>query len=112
LWGIPVSTTHTITGAIMGVGATDRLSSVRWGVAKRSIWGGVLTIPRPALRPSLLQDPRAHQGDRAPPVAEEQGLPQHLLLVCGANAGDGTLPVLPPRHPGRRSLHHPGRRPH
>ena len=43
--GIPVSTTHTITGAIMGVGATQRLSAVRWGVATRIIWAWVLTIP-------------------------------------------------------------------
>ncbi len=45
LWGIPVSTTHTITGAIMGVGATRRLSAVKWGVAGRIVWAWVLTIP-------------------------------------------------------------------
>ncbi len=45
VWGIPVSTTHTITGAIMGVGATRRLSAVRWGVATRIIWSWILTIP-------------------------------------------------------------------
>jgi inorganic phosphate transporter, PiT family len=49
LWGIPVSTTHTITGAIMGVGATHRLSSVRWGVANRIIWAWILTIPASGL---------------------------------------------------------------
>jgi len=43
--GIPVSTTHTITGSIMGVGATQRLSAVRWGVAGRIVWAWVLTIP-------------------------------------------------------------------
>jgi PiT family inorganic phosphate transporter len=43
--GIPVSTTHTITGAIVGVGATRRLSAVRWGVARRIVWAWVLTIP-------------------------------------------------------------------
>jgi PiT family inorganic phosphate transporter len=43
--GIPVSTTHTITGAIMGVGATQRLSAVRWGVATRIVWAWGLTIP-------------------------------------------------------------------
>src|SRR5262245_40029886 len=43
--GIPVSTTHTITGSIMGVGATRRLSAVRWGVAGRIVWAWVLTIP-------------------------------------------------------------------
>jgi PiT family inorganic phosphate transporter len=45
LAGIPVSTTHTITGAIMGVGATKRLTAVRWGVAGTIIWAWVLTIP-------------------------------------------------------------------
>jgi PiT family inorganic phosphate transporter len=43
--GIPVSTTHTITGAIMGVGAARRLSAVRWGLAGRIIWAWILTIP-------------------------------------------------------------------
>jgi PiT family inorganic phosphate transporter len=43
--GIPVSTTHTITGAIVGVGTTHRLSAVRWGVARRIVWAWVLTIP-------------------------------------------------------------------
>jgi len=43
--GIPVSTTHTITGSIVGVGATRRLSAVRWGVAGRIVWAWVLTIP-------------------------------------------------------------------
>jgi PiT family inorganic phosphate transporter len=43
--GIPVSTTHTITGAIVGVGATRRLSAVRWGVAGSIVWAWVLTIP-------------------------------------------------------------------
>jgi PiT family inorganic phosphate transporter len=44
-FGIPVSTTHTITGAIMGVGSLRRLSAVRWGVAGRIIWAWVLTVP-------------------------------------------------------------------
>lgn len=43
--GIPVSTTHTITGAIVGVGSTRRLSAVRWGVAGRVVWAWILTIP-------------------------------------------------------------------
>ena len=43
--GVPVSTTHTITGAIMGVGSVRRLSAVRWGVARRIIWAWILTIP-------------------------------------------------------------------
>ena len=48
LAGIPVSTTHTITGAIVGVGTTNRLSAVRWGVATRIVWAWVLTIPASA----------------------------------------------------------------
>jgi PiT family inorganic phosphate transporter len=47
-FGIPVSTTHTITGSIMGVGATQRLSAVRWGIAKRIVWAWVITIPAAA----------------------------------------------------------------
>jgi PiT family inorganic phosphate transporter len=47
--GIPVSTTHTITGAIIGVGATKRLSAVRWGVARQIVWAWVLTIPAAAI---------------------------------------------------------------
>jgi len=43
--GIPVSTTHTITGAIVGVGTTQRLGAVRWGIAGRVVWAWVLTIP-------------------------------------------------------------------
>lgn len=49
LAGIPVSTTHTITGAIVGVGAVHRLSAVRWGIAGRIVWAWVLTIPAAAL---------------------------------------------------------------
>jgi len=47
--GIPVSTTHTITGAIVGVGTTRRLSAVRWGVTIGVVWAWVLTIPGSAL---------------------------------------------------------------
>jgi len=48
-FGIPVSTTHTITGAISGVGATQRVSSVRWGLAGRIVWAWILTIPLSAI---------------------------------------------------------------
>jgi PiT family inorganic phosphate transporter len=51
--GIPVSTTHTISGAIMGVGATRRLSAVRWGVARRIVWAWLLTIPASAAAAAL-----------------------------------------------------------
>ncbi|MGE0360616.1 MAG: anion permease [Vicinamibacterales bacterium] len=47
--GVPVSTTHTITGAIVGVGATRRLSAVRWGIAGQIVWAWILTIPASAL---------------------------------------------------------------
>jgi PiT family inorganic phosphate transporter len=49
LAGIPVSTTHTITGAIVGVGSTHRFSAVRWGVATRIVWAWIFTIPASAL---------------------------------------------------------------
>ena len=47
-FGIPVSTTHAITGSIVGVGATRRLSAVRWGVAGKIVWAWLLTIPMAA----------------------------------------------------------------
>ncbi len=46
--GVPVSTTHTITGAIVGVGAANRISAVRWGIARRIVWAWLLTIPMSA----------------------------------------------------------------
>jgi inorganic phosphate transporter, PiT family len=49
VFGIPVSTTHTITGAIVGVGASRRLTAVRWGITRRIIWAWVLTMPGAAL---------------------------------------------------------------
>ena len=52
-FGIPVSTTHAITGAIVGVGATRRLSAVRWGIAGRIIWAWLLTIPAAATMAAL-----------------------------------------------------------
>ena len=52
-FGIPVSTTHTITGAIVGVGAVRRLSAVRWGVAGRIVWAWILTIPASAIIAAL-----------------------------------------------------------
>jgi PiT family inorganic phosphate transporter len=54
LAGIPVSTTHTITGAIVGVGATRRMSAVKWGVAGRIVWAWVLTIPLSAAMAALV----------------------------------------------------------
>ena len=48
-WGIPVSTTHVISASIMGVGATKRLSAVKWGVVGRMVWAWVLTIPVTAI---------------------------------------------------------------
>jgi PiT family inorganic phosphate transporter len=48
-FGIPVSTTHTITGAIVGVGSTGRLSGIKWGVARRIVWAWLFTIPAAGL---------------------------------------------------------------
>jgi PiT family inorganic phosphate transporter len=53
-FGIPVSTTHAITGAIVGVGATRRLSAVRWGIAGRIVWAWILTIPMAASMGGLM----------------------------------------------------------
>jgi PiT family inorganic phosphate transporter len=55
LLGAPVSTTHTITGAIIGVGSTTSFSSVRWGVAGRIVWAWILTIPAAGLMAALFQ---------------------------------------------------------
>jgi PiT family inorganic phosphate transporter len=52
-FGIPVSTTHTITGAIVGVGTTQRVSAVRWGIAGRIVWAWILTIPMSAAMAGL-----------------------------------------------------------
>jgi PiT family inorganic phosphate transporter len=54
LLGIPVSTTHTITGAIVGVGSMNRMSAVRWGIAGRIVWAWVLTIPISAICGALI----------------------------------------------------------
>jgi PiT family inorganic phosphate transporter len=51
--GVPVSTTHTITGSIIGVGATTRFSAIRWGVAYRIVWAWILTIPGSAMVSAL-----------------------------------------------------------
>ena len=56
-FGIPVSTTHTITGAIVGVGSARRLSAVRWGIAARVVWAWVFTIPASALVAALVYLP-------------------------------------------------------
>jgi PiT family inorganic phosphate transporter len=53
-WGIPVSTTHTITGSIVGVGAARRTSAVRWGVAGNIVIAWVLTLPATALIAGLV----------------------------------------------------------
>ena len=77
LTGTPVSTTHTITGAIVGVGATRRLSAVKWGVAGRIVWAWVLTIPAAGFMAALLLD---RPGDTAPLL-----VPGFELGVCKAN---------------------------
>ncbi len=54
IWKVPVSTTHTITGSIMGVGAVKRLSAVRWGVTINLLWAWILTIPVSAVLAALM----------------------------------------------------------
>jgi len=55
-YGIPVSTTHAITGSIVGVGSTHRLSAVRWGVARKIVWAWVITIPASAAIAGLVYE--------------------------------------------------------
>jgi phosphate/sulfate permease len=52
-WGLPVSTTQVVSGAVMGAGATHRFSAVRWGVARRIVWAWVFTIPASATLAAL-----------------------------------------------------------
>jgi PiT family inorganic phosphate transporter len=52
-WGLPVSTTHVVSGSVMGAGATRRLSAVRWGVARSIVWAWILTIPASAALAAL-----------------------------------------------------------
>jgi inorganic phosphate transporter, PiT family len=52
--GIPASTTHAISGAIMGVGAVRRMSAVRWGVGRRIVWAWIITIPAGAAVSSII----------------------------------------------------------
>jgi PiT family inorganic phosphate transporter len=52
-WGLPVSTTHVVSGSVMGAGATRRLSAVRWGLARRIVWAWVFTIPASAILAAL-----------------------------------------------------------
>ncbi|MCA9469666.1 MAG: inorganic phosphate transporter, partial [Nitrospira sp.] len=52
--GLPVSTTHTITSSVMGVGAVNRLSAVRWGVTRRIVYAWIFTLPGAALLAMLL----------------------------------------------------------
>jgi inorganic phosphate transporter, PiT family len=54
-YGIPVSTTHTITGSIVGVGATQRFSAVRWGLARKIVWAWLVTIPAAGLMAALAE---------------------------------------------------------
>jgi PiT family inorganic phosphate transporter len=52
-WGLPVSTTQVVSGAVMGAGATRRFSAVRWGVARRIVWAWIFTIPASAALAAL-----------------------------------------------------------
>lgn len=70
LAGIPVSTTHTITGAIVGVGASRRISAVRWGVAGSIVWAWVLTIPAAALMSALTYSVAALVWPRLPAIGQ------------------------------------------
>src|SRR5688500_3719707 len=103
--GIPVSTTHTITGAIVGVGASRRLSAVRWGDAGRVVWAWILTIPR-ALVPASVGLARYR-----PPPADVRGAPLWLSGPCPVLAALTALDQWSKGRPSSRSLrasHRPG----
>ena len=89
--GVPVSTTHAITGAIVGVGATRRLSAVRWGVAGQIVWAWVLTIPAAftiaALTYSLLRAGRRAVASRQIDNSRRARLTnRHVIVNCYAGS--------------------------
>ena len=91
VFGIPVSTTHTITGAIVGVGASRRLTAVRWGVTRRIVWAWILTIPGAALigtldvspHKNLLPFPKSkcHTGNTVTPTQAASAISKILRLM-------------------------------
>ena len=87
--GIPVSTTHTITGGIVGVGASQRLSAVRWGVAGRVVWAWVFTIPGAAVVAGAVVRGPGRRSD-GPPRAL---LPRRRGRVRGAHPGDARASI-------------------
>ena len=88
--GVPVSTTHTITGAIVGVGASKRLGAVRWGVARRIVWAWVLTIPAAAVIAAAVFWCCRNEGDggNAPaslisdPSRSDADLRRHAIVIA------------------------------
>jgi PiT family inorganic phosphate transporter len=72
-YGVPISTTHTITAAIMGVGATKRLSAVRWGVAGNIVTAWIFTMPGAAWSPPpLTSSPTSSSADPARPTTRPE----------------------------------------
>ena len=92
--GFPLSTTHTISGAVIGAGAAKRLSAVRWGVAGNIVAAWVLTLP--GCRPGSARSPTASPACSAPG-------PPGAIVVSAADPGRRRPPVRPPRtaRPGR-----------
>src|SRR5207248_7151542 len=74
--GVPVSTTHAITGSIVGVGATRRLSAVRWGIAGQIVWAWVLTIPAAFLIAAGVYTLLRLVGARCPPLSHDRLWPR------------------------------------
>jgi PiT family inorganic phosphate transporter len=95
--GIPVSTTHTITGAIVGVGATNRLSAVRWGLTGRVVYAWVLTIPGAFLIALLSYETlRVIPADVVAPVGLAAALSWGLLFLLRRRRARTEEPVFAP----------------
>ena len=88
--GVPVSTTHTITGAIVGVGSVTNASAVRWGVAGRIVWAWVLTIPSAAIVAALTWAVLHRLGASAPEPARCRG---RFPIICRSSTDGWRTPA-------------------
>jgi hypothetical protein len=114
--GIPVSTTHTITGAIVGVGLGAQRPAVRWGVAGNIVWAWIFTIPQPAQPVAEAVQVEAVQPQRPSQKGEpsRQCLVFHAVIIAAKSCHPGpeTAPSAPRQASGRISSRRRRARPH